>query len=897
MRILLWGALASAGAMNANAPARADEGGGADSALAAVRALSSDVYTVGREADRARNSPAAALDARIVELRNRVGAIRRAAHMGDGDASVVARKLRNVSFLLGNIERARKPGSSTALSPLVPEHLARSLRSTFAKLDARHGADCTTALGLGIGGEVDGVLEAGADAWLHIETDATRIIRIDTRASALDTEIVVFDGCPAHGGARISSSDDAFGLAAAVALQPDPHRRSRWLRVRNLGARGELSVIAGETGTIEGTINWVHPLPSALEPYAIALDATGSYVGSSYSVATHYGLALDPGNYYILAFADGNVGQIWPNIECSNTFTNDCPRDLAQAVPVTASVTTSGIDFSLNEGARISGRVRDADGVAIPSATIIVQNEVTGPSFSTYSDSAGRFAVKALAAGTYRISASSPRHMAQAFDGIDCPTVQSCLPDFGTPITLARQGAFDRANFALHPAAFVRAAVHATAAPFESAYVTAYDAAGNPVASNVGYPGQTLELGPLTPGTYRFSASMSYQMAQLYDHIDCAYDCQAELPTATPVAVAGGAPTTIAFDLTPLASLRGRVTDASGAGLANATLEVWSTLGGGGGTANVDADGNYKFRGLYPGTYWLVASSPDHRDVVYPYATCDDTLPGLVFACDTANALPIAIGTTDVAGVDFALLANGAISGQAHLADAGQGDGSPVPIWLYDASGNIRSLAWTDSSGAYSIVDLPAGSYFAEASGGSLFAQVYSGIDCPIAGVSCDATAGTPIPLAQGAQRTDIDFSVVDSHSLVGRVTDAVTGNGIAGVVIDAWDPSSGLHCDDASTDLLGYYSLIDSATCSAPTRLLSTDAGLPHADQVFDGIPCPYGSAYSGACSLAGATAVAFPTMPVPTRTDFVLGARDPDVIFASGFDPLVARAARTRR
>lgn len=902
MKVMLWGALASAAAMGADSPARAGGNAEAGSTLEAVQALSADVYAIGRDADRMRGSTdaqATTLDARIVELRKHVDFLRRASQTDDSDAGALARKLRNVSFVLGNVERARKPGASASPALAVPEHLPRARQSTFAKLDARHGADCGSALGLGVGGEVTGVLDAGKDAWFHVESDPTRTIGIGTRASALDTEIVVFDACPAHGGKPISSSDDAFGLAAAVALQPDAHHGSRWLRVRNLGARGELSVVADETGTIEGTINWVHPLPSS-QPNAIALDAEGSYAGTAYSVATHYGFTLAPGNYYVLAFAEGNVGQVWPNVECSTPSFLDCPLESAHTVPVTASATTSGIDFSLNAGAHISGRVREAStGLAVGDARIEVVNETASMSFVTQADSAGRYAVDALPAGSYRVIAASDHYQQQVFDGIDCPTGQACAPNVGTVISLPRQGAFVAANFNLHPAAFVQVVVHTpTAPPFSGVFVTAYDEAGVAVGSSYGIRDQPFDIGPLAPGTYRFAATAQYYMSQLFDHFDCSTDCQAELPSATAVAVVGGASPTLVFDLHALATARGRVTDSvSGNGLSNAALSLWPANGNGPLSVWADVDGTYAIPGVPPGTYWLIASSPDHRDVAYASAPCNDQSPGQISGCQLTSAQLIIVDATDVVGLDFALKASGSISGHVGYATGADNPAGAAFVHLYDAAGGEMRTAYPDASGAYALTDIAAGTYFTQATAYGAFGQIYSGVDCPIIGNPCDATVGTPIVLAQGEQRADIDFSIVDSHRLVGRVVDAASGNGIAGVVIDSWDPSSGLHCDDAPTDLQGYYSLVDSGACTAPTRLLSTDAGLSHVDQVFNGIACPNGPAYSGACSLTGASAVAFPTTPVPTQTDFVLGARDPDLVFATGFDPVVARAARPRR
>jgi protocatechuate 3,4-dioxygenase beta subunit len=905
IRMFLCALLASMGGISVGSTAHAAE---VDTTLDAVQTLSAQVYALSRDTDRAilAVTPApASLDARLRELRQRIEALARTRQAGSADTTPFARKLHSLSLLLGNAERARALNSNGSLRSLVPVQRPSSARNTFMQGDARRGGRCKGALGLGAGSELDGVLDAAAEVWLHVNVASGHAVKVDTSVTALDTEIAVFDACPTHGEAPVAASDDSFGLAAAVVLHSAGRDRTYWLRIRNLGRRGDLGVVADSTGTVSGTISWDYTPPNPSSPRAIALDHEGFFVGADYAVAGGYGLGLAPGDYYVLAEVEGNVPQIWPNIECGSSSYGDCTHPPAQLLTVTASSATTGIDFSLNKGAHIGGRVRDAaNGLAIPNAYIEVMSDALGTYVTTSSDAAGRFVVTGLAAGQYRVRATSTRYLQQMFNGVDCPVGQSCAPDAGNVISLARQGAFDQANFGLHPASFVQAVVHAAASlPFNSAYVTAYDSTGNWAGSTFADIDRPVELGPFAPGSYRFSASMQYYASQLYDHIDCASDCVSEQPTATVLPLVAGAPEpSISFDLHKLPVVSGRVTDSgTGSGLWNVSLILWPTLGSGyvGNTAT-QADGTYSIQGVVPGTYWLVASSTDHADRAYVNAPCDDGSGGQISGCQLTSAQAITIGAADVPGIDLALPLNGTIAGQVDYA----GPGTPTPagwsvVHLYNASGNEVRYVNTDASGAYSISDLPPGSYFAQANGGGSFGQIYAGIDCPIVGSTCDPTIGTPIALAQGEQRGDIDFNPVDTHRILGRVTDSQSGQGVAGVVVDAWDPQNGQHCDDAATDLQGYYAVIDTGTCPSPlaTRVLSTDAGPAHIDQVFAGIACPHGSAYAGACSLSGATPVPFPTTPTPTQADFVLDPRDPDLIFRDGFDAPVLRPVRALR
>jgi len=901
MRMLLWGALSGAGAVHAGMSASASEGDGAT--LAAVQSLSSDIYASSRETDRARELPATVpvtLDARVAALHARLDSLRRDARVAGIDTGTLARKLRNLGFLLGNLERARADATRPMQRPLVPDHRPLVARSTFAQLDARRAAGCEAALGLTAGGEVDGVLEARAELWLHVEVAAGTAVKVDTAATSLDTEIAVFDACPAKGGVPITINDDAFGLAAAVVLHAGDRHRSYRLRVRNLGAHGELAVVAGAGGAIVGHIDWSH-FSSGAE--ALAIDPAGFYVGNDYSLTGDYSLSLEPGNYYVVASANANVARVWPNVECGSSYYIDCAHAPAQPVAVQASTTTNGIDFVLDAGARVSGRVRDAvTGLPIAGASVQVYGDDFPTGWDAWTDSVGRFSVETLAAGNYHAMVAADRYLVQLFDRLDCPLPQTCGAYDGAVIHLAHGQVFGQADFPLREAPFVRAVVHAPPSwPGAYAYVVAFDAAGVQVVWQYADFEHPAEIGPLAPGAYHFVAYSQAYVSQAYDHIDCASDCLAEVATATAVTVAqGGTEPSIAFDLHPMPAIRGTVTDAgSGDGLAGAVVTLFGTDGFPVNSTATTVDGTYSLQGVPSGTYWLVITSIDHRDTAYVAVPCNESAISVPEPCPFVAAQPISVDAVDVDGIDVQLPMNGTISGQFGVVGGGlPGPDLDVGITLYDAAGNALRSGYPDATGHYTIGDVAAGTYYAEVVGWRIFAQVYAGVDCAVAGQPCDPTAtGTSIVMSQGENRTGIDFSAVGAQRILGRVTDAVTGLGIAGIVVDAWSAQDGLHCSAASSDLEGDYALIDNGLCTDASRVLSTDAGPSYVDEVYDGIVCPHGSAYAGACSLSGATPVAFPLAPTPSSADFALQPRDPDLIFVDGFDALTPLAARLRQ
>jgi protocatechuate 3,4-dioxygenase beta subunit len=895
---MLGGVLAALCAAHAGhaASAAADE-----QALDAVRTMAPRVYAVARGVEQARTREDVTLDAQVRELRAGVEAIRKQAHVASADTSTpLARKLRAMSLLIGNIERARTHATPD-VPTLIPAHRPVEQRATFAKLD-QHGGRCESALGLAVGFEWNGTLARGAQIWVRVADARVEAIRLDTYAVPMDTEIAAFDACPQGNEAPAYVSDDTFGLAAALIAHPSTAGAPVWLRVRNLGDRGELSLAAAAASSIRGHVTDAAsgvPMDSNL----YALNSAGDYVANGYSNgADGYEIPLDPGHYYLTASTNDHVDEIWPDIECPNGNFSDCPWHSAQLIAVTAGSATSGIDFALGSGARLIGRVRDASsGLALVNASVEIQDARGYGVGSGYTDASGRYAITTLSAGTYYLRANADTYYHQLFNGIDCGLwPDPCEASAGTPIALARGQTFDHADFSLHRAAYANVTVNMP--PGSSAYyatVYAYGATGQIAASTGVAPGQPSLLGPLPIGSYHFAANAPTQVSQLFDHVDCATDCAGQLASGTLVNVTGQQPDPIVvFDLRSMAKVRGRITDAnSGDPLLNVGVQLWSTTQPGSGNfgGGTQADGTYVIEGVAPGSYWVVARSQDHHDAAYANAPCTDNQYNGISGCQLTSAQTITVGATDVSGIDFALPLNAAITGTLRYQSAHP---PLLPAYAnvdaYTITGSRLRSASSSSDGTYRIEDLPPGTYFFEAGNYDAYSQIYTGIDCPLLGQSCDPTVGTAVVLTQGQTHAGVDFDLIFSRRIVGRVTDSTTGTAIAGVVIDSWDPQSGAHCDDVATDNDGYYVLDSTGYCSATARKLSTDAGLSYIDEVYDDVACPNGSAYAGHCSLSAGATVSLPTsQPVLARADFALTARDPDAIFHNGFDAPAPRAS----
>jgi hypothetical protein len=897
---MLLGALGSLGTAHAaGTAAPADD----SAALGTARALSARIYATTRDVEAVHAVRAAAtpdLDHRIAALRHEIDALRRQA--GDADVlapSPLARKARQLSMLVANLERAARVPAATALPVLIPAHRPAIRQIAFAAPAPAAGGACATALGFGAGAELHGLLPSHGELWLRIDTSDDSALVVHTKASPLDTEIAEFGSCPTSSVATPDrSSDDAFGLAASLALTSHATKASHFLRVRNLGEAGDVSVIEETAGSIRGRVTDAAS-GSGLSAQLYAFNSLGIAAGQAYAFNDgNYELDLQPGSYYVAAMTNDHVAEAWPNAECAYAYDySTCTQGQAQLITVHDGTATTGIDFALGLGARVAGHVRQAGtGIPISGAQVTLANSSGNALLYTWTDPVGRYLIPLLPAGTYYAEATTSSDRAQVFNHVDCPVPgqpSGCDPTIGTPIVVARNATENGIDFDMNPLPHLQVTVNLTdgAAPQYSVNIIVYDASHNILAWQNIAPGVPSSVGPLPPGSYYVTASLQGYFSQLFDHVECTSDCFSEFPLATPVVVTDGFTVpNLAFDLDPQATVSGRVTDATtGEGLANVQMQLWPTGATGSPVySGTYTDGTYSFTGISPGSYWVVARSTDHRDTVYPDAPCSDYDYFDLSGCQLTQAQAVVVGHGGaVAGIDLALPLNASVSGTVDY--RGPGSASfPITyanIHLVNASGSSVRYAYSNSDGTYRIQDITAGSYFIETVGTNYFGQIYDGIDCPAVGQECDATVGTPLVLAQGAEAVGIDFHVVGSRRLTGRVTDASTGAGIAGVIIDAWNGQTDEHCGAGATDTDGYYAINDEYSCSSSTRKASTDAGPGYFDQVYAGIVCPFGSAYAGLCSLDDATVIQFVDgQPVVMEVDFVLQPRV--TIFENGFD-----------
>lgn len=199
-------------------------------------------------------------------------------------------------------------------------------------------------------------------------------------------------------------------------------------------------------GRIAGTVSSADT--SSGIPFAsVAIyNSTGVFV--SYSTADGSGNyisfnGLTPGTYFATGWSSGFATQLYNGINCAS----GCDVTTGTAITVTASTTTTGIDFQLGTAfARISGTVQDASSNPISGATVQFYDDGGMPVGSATTNASGNYLVSLSSTGTYYAIASATGFTSVLYDGITC---NGCDPITGNPISAEVGATTTNINFIL----------------------------------------------------------------------------------------------------------------------------------------------------------------------------------------------------------------------------------------------------------------------------------------------------------------------------------------------------------------------------------------------------------------------------------------------------------------
>lgn len=512
---------------------------------------------------------------------------------------------------------------------------------------------------------------------------------------------------------------------------------------------GDIALVEGGriTGTVTGleTSGEVGPMIGAQVRVA-AVATPNTYLLTVYTDANgaFTALPLPAGDYLVAASATGYLTRWYGG------------PSAAEATPVTVlpPMAAAGTDLLLPRPAVVTGRVVDAADAHV-LANVAVDLYRTGGAWlrSTTTDAEGVFRLANLDTGSYqlRLDGAADGYLVRWYDGQAAQaSADPILVDPPTPVELGdlalAQGARIRGtvrNAAGEP--LVGAEVWVRAHPSQATVrLVATDANGDYAAT------------ALLPGTYTVSAAATGYLTMHYDGH--------RLASEADVVTVSSTDTTDGIDLTlPLpARLRGTVTDADGAPVANLVVYLLNENRQNLTLVSTDGNGVYSFPNLWAGTYHV-----NYGGTSLGY------LPQWHAGRATANlADPIVLAAGEQAVADATLRRPGRISGTVRSRPTDYTTEQPwsgVTVSLHRASDQTMiasTLSTADGSYSLTSTNLLEGDYLLRFQGTTVgfFTQWYE--------EQRAAAEAEPITLLAGAERTDLDAWLERP-----RIT-AVTGTG-----------------------------------------------------------------------------------------------------------------------
>lgn len=370
----------------------------------------------------------------------------------------------------------------------------------------------------------------------------------------------------------------------------------------------------------------------------------------------------------------------------------------------------------------------------------------------------------------------------------------------------------------------------------------------------------TYTLAPGVAGTYYVAADANLEIAEVYPSGSCEYSsysyldfttCDVSHATAVTVS-ATNSPTRIDFSLSPGVRISGQVRTSSNDPLQSASVLLIGSTGHNLALTATDAAGNYNFANLPPDTYFMQSGQTGYVTQLWNHINC---FAPSYQPCSTAQAVPIIVGTSDVADINFALQRVSLFTGT--LSDSNGPIGTAYfasYVYAMDPSGTIVADGNGDATGHYTISPVAPGTYYLYASVGGYFDQLYAGHDCA---QPCpdELASGLPLQITANEQQIEADFVLNPFPSMSGRITDAGTGAPLsnAQVVVTTTPNTPYYPATVVNTDPAGNYLVYRIAPGEYYVWAQSPD----HVDEIFDGVACEDPDYYypNLHCDLSAAT------------------------------------------
>ncbi len=468
----------------------------------------------------------------------------------------------------------------------------------------------------------------------------------------------------------------------------------------------------------------------------------------------------------------------------------------------------------------------------------------------------GRWIVTGLATGVYKAYASSvpTGYAREVFRDLLCWSY--CDAYAGTAIAVTDGAITTGVDFSLQRTGSVTGRVtdEATGQGVEQTTVLFYrsgESSYNYTTALTAADGTFLISG-MVPGTYYVRTNDGRYLDELYDGLPCEGTCT--VSNGTPVVVAsGGTAAGIDFALQLGGTVAGTVTAAAtGLPISSVRVGVW-TASGEAGSAYTGSDGAFRVTGLPAGTYYAKTNTwQAYADQLYDGLLCEPT-------CTATSGTPIVVSLgVETGDVDFSLPTFGAFRGRV----LDSATGFPVEdarVVTYRSDGTLLGYDYVDGGGNYVAGGLLAGTYYAAATSETHLDELYADSPFQPAG---DPTTGTPIVVAHGQTKEDVDFALGLGGGATGRVTAAVSGEALYSVVVRLYD-ATGTAVGSAYSNSQGFWAIRDLLP---GTHYARAERTWTHLGQLYQGLPC------DPDCAVTGGTPIPVTAGSATPGVDFVL-------------------------
>lgn len=701
---------------------------------------------------------------------------------------------------------------------------------------------------------------------------------------AISMALLVFCGQPLRAEAPVADGASPHRVAADRALRrfaPGQAGHADPARAAGPVTRGSIS------GRVTG--------PAAVSGQVRVFDAGGGTAAyAPIGAGGTWFAQLNTGTYYAKTFnTSGMIDEAWDDQPCPfSGYPN--PRKDCAASPIVVTGETTGIDFVLVAGGRVSGVVvASATSAPISNADVYIVDGQDRPRAHGRTDAGGVFTTdQGLPTGTYYARTHAlglppaPGFLDKAYDGVPCAF--SCAGTL-TPILVTSPLTATGINFALDPAGAVSGTVtdESTTLPVPGVEVLVFTATGVLVWAGESAADGTYAVTGLPTGPYKAVASKySYPsyVPEVWNNHVCVGDCDPSV--GNPIHVSNGTTSAgIDFALGTGGSISGRVTRSdTAAGIEGASVVVGTDTGSYLDWWQTDASGNYTIDGLAPGNYLLwtasaVDASLNFVDQLYsgvPCARCQGgatgggnylDYTGLPDHVDRRSATPVTVASgTTTSGIDFVLDPGGQISGTVTRAGSGAVVFGRVDV--YSGVGFAKVGTARIASGAYVVPGLPSGRYVVAAFGESGEVPRLYG-DLPV-----DRLAhGAPVDVTTGQTTSGIDVALPLGGRIAGKITRSDTGRPPSAATRITVLSGAGRQLSVANAFETGLYTT--GSGLPTGTYFVLAESPWTLSPRLYEGIDCLHGVLASSAdlaCDPAAGDPVSVIAPSITTGIDFVL-------------------------